>query len=129
MLDLSPLKISDSYWYLATPYAKYHEGINAAFEAASRVAARLIADDVAVFCPIAHAHPISAYGNLSYTSHELWLPLDKRMMHGAHGLIVVRMPGWDESVGVRWEIEEFSKAYKPIMHLSWPELELVNDLA
>jgi hypothetical protein len=30
---------------------------------------------------------------------------------------VLKMQGWDESFGVKWEIEEFQKAGKPVYYM------------
>ena len=45
------------FWYLASPYSKYPEGTQAAFEMACWQAGLLIRAGVPVFSPIAHSHP------------------------------------------------------------------------
>ena len=108
-----------SFWYVGTPYAKYPQGHQAAFEEACRVASTLLKTGMKVFCPIAHAHAIrSTPGStpLPFT-HEFWLGLDKPFVDAAEGLIVVMMEGWEESTGLTWEIEEFTKAGKPILYM------------
>jgi Domain of unknown function (DUF1937) len=106
------------YYYLATPYSKYKTGINAAFLMACEIAARLISIGVPVFCPIAHSHPIALLGGLEPLSHDIWLPADKPLMDGAAAMIVYMADGWDESYGVKVEIEHFRKAGKQVFYLS-----------
>ena len=109
------------YWYLATPYSKYPAGIEKAFQHASEAAAHVIRQDGRrVYCPIAHTHPIAVYGHMDPYDHEIWLPQDRPFMDNAAGLIVVKMPGWEESFGIGVEIEEFRKAGKPIEYMEWP---------
>ena len=105
------------YFYLATPYSKYPEGIEAAFRDACRVTARLIRAGVPVFSPIAHTHPVAVYGDIDPLDHSIWLPADAPMMKGAWGLIVAHLDSWATSYGIKVEIEEFAKAGKPICHL------------
>lgn len=111
--------------YLATPYTKYHLGIDAAFVHAAEVSARLLQRGVRVYSPIAHTHPLAIYGNLDPLDHTIWLPFDEAMMDAADCLIVARMKGWDESFGVKHEIEFFAREKKPIIHIDPVTLKIV----
>lgn len=102
------------YWYLATPYTRYHAGIHMAFVDSARVAGDLIAVGVPIFSPIAHTHPIACYADLDPKDHNIWLPADAALMNKAYGLLIVVLDGWDESKGVKHEIEAFQAAGKPI---------------
>ena len=108
------------YMYLATVYSQHPQGIHVAFEDAARAAAWFVGMGVTVFCPIAHTHPIAIHGDLDPRDHAIWIPLDKPFMRSAQGLIVVKMPGWEKSKGIKIEIEEFEKAKKPIFYFDWP---------
>jgi hypothetical protein len=111
---------SDSFWYIATPYAKYPDGIDAAFQDACKASAWLIKQGVRIYCPIAHTHPIALYGNIDPYSHDIWLPVDRPFMQAACGVIVVRLPTWEISYGIQCEIEEMNKQNKPVRYL-WVE--------
>lgn len=111
--------------YLATPYTKYHLGIEAAFVHACEIAARLLKQGVRVYSPIAHTHPLAIYGNLDPLDHSIWLPFDEAMMDAADCLIVARMKGWDQSYGVKHEIEFFARESKPIIHIDPVTLQIV----
>lgn len=121
MTNLKNLKI-DGFWYLATPYSKYPAGLEFAFSHACNVAGRLLAEGVHVYSPIAHTHPVAQYGGLDPFCHDTFLPLDKKIMEHAHGCLVIKMPGWESSKGILWEVEYFEKAGRPIELLEWPEL-------
>lgn len=103
-----------SYFYLATPYARYREGHNAAFEEACKQAAILMQAGLPVFSPIAHSHPISLHGEFENTEHEFWMNVDRPFMDAAHGIIVCMMDGWQASRGVKYEIQTFERAGKPV---------------
>ena len=112
--------MDSEYWYLATPYSKYPEGIEKAFQHACEAAAHLVREGKLVYCPIAHTHPVAVYGGLDPFDHDIWLPQDRPFMDGAAGLIVVMMPGWAESYGIGEEIKIFRAAGKPVEYMEWP---------
>jgi hypothetical protein len=106
------------YWYLASPYSKYAEGIEAAWQHVCEDAALLIRNGVPVYSPIAHTHPIAVHGNIDPYAHDIWLPADEPLMQAAKGLIVDRMQGWEDSYGISVEIAAFTKAGKPIIYMT-----------
>lgn len=112
------------YWYMATPYSKYPDGLDQAFELAARAAGELILRGVKVFSPISHTHPIAEFCELDPLDHELWLSADHPFMSHAYGLIVITLTGWDESKGVLLEIEAFRKAGKPVVEVSPEALDI-----
>jgi hypothetical protein len=110
------------YFYLATPYSKYPDGLDAAFRDACRATATLISAGVPVFSPIAHTHPVAVYGKMDPLDHSIWLPADKPMMDAAFGLLVARLDTWELSYGIKVEINEFIATGKPVIHLEKDEL-------
>lgn len=106
-----------SFFYVASPYSKFPDGIEAAFTEISRHTARLVDAGLAVFSPIAHSHPVAIHGGLDPLDHSVWMPLDEPMMRAAHGIIVVQMEGWRESYGVGVEINAFRAAGKPVLFM------------
>lgn len=103
------------FWYLATPYSAHPLGPNAAYRQACEQAALLIKAGVSVFSPIAHSHQIAKVGGIDPFSHEVWLPIDEPMMDAAIGMIQCRLPGWNTSRGMDYEIDRFAGAGKPIV--------------
>jgi hypothetical protein len=93
--------------YLATPYSKYEEGLEAAFKMACDNAAFLLERGVPVFSPIAHTHSIAKSTRVDPRDHEFWLDFDWPILTKCSGLIVVKAPGWEESLGIKKEIEHF----------------------
>lgn len=108
----------EPYWYLASPYSKYPDGLDAAFREACRVTAYLIQNKIPVYSPIAHTHPVAIYGKMNPIDHDIWLPADLPLMNAAGGLIVVEMESWEDSFGIGEEIKAFKG--RPIKHLEWP---------
>lgn len=107
-----------TYWYLATPYSKYPEGLEAAEKLAAENAALLLKARIPVFCPIAHTGPLVVHGNFESRDHDFWINVvDRPLMRGAHGLIFLEAPSWQWSSGMHEEIVEFTKAGKPIVFM------------
>ena len=118
--------MADSLAYLASPYSRFHLGLEAAFIKASQIAAKLLVSGVKVYSPIAHTHPIAVYGDLDPMNLNLWYPHGHVMMERCDCLIVAHMEGWDTSHGVKTEIEYFRKMDKPIFDMNCESLVLVK---
>lgn len=104
---------------MATPYSKYKEGVEAAFRHSAKAAGHLFNNGVVIFAPICHSHPIAAINNIGGTI-ETWAILDEPFLNNAIGIIVIKMPGWDESTGIAWEIEYMKSLNKPVLYMEWP---------
>src|SRR5690606_36400127 len=112
--------------YLATLYSKYPKGVEAAFQEACIIAARLIRFKINVYSPIAHTHPIAVFGKLDQSDHDLWLTFDSAMMAKADALAVATMPTWQDSAGVAYEIRTFLHQQKPVFVLDHELLTAVR---
>lgn len=110
---------TEGFWYLASPYSKYPDGIDEAFQQACMAAGQLVKHGVKVYCPIAHTHAISIHGSVDPWAHDIWMPQDMPFMEAAKGLIVLQMPTWERSRGVMEEIGKFREAGKPIVFMPW----------
>ena len=101
-LDATPC--SPCLAYLAIPYSHPDPLIREErFRAVNRVAARLMAGGMHVFSPISHTHPIAVEGDLP-RGWEYWEAYDRVMLKACQKLIVLKLDGWDKSVGVAGEI-------------------------
>ena len=120
MIDLTRFQGVEPYWYLATCYSKYPDGLEAAFQEAARIAAFFVRQGIPIYSPIAHTHPVALYGGIDPLNHAIWLPADYPMMKTAGGLIVAKMASWEDSYGISQEIKTFNQMGKPIEYLEWP---------
>lgn len=108
----------EPFVYLASPYTLYPGGLDAAFHAAAREAARLIDAGHRVYCPIAHCHPISLYTADDATDGNFWLERQWPFAVAAAGLVIAKLDGWESSRGVREEWRWFLAAGKPVYRLT-----------
>lgn len=109
----------DGFWYLATPYQKYYEGLDAAYDAALANATLLTGHGLFVFAPIVHSHPIQTNSLMRYanTTDIPWLQFDRMIAERAKGLIVCKLDGWKESHGVNQELIWFAEWQRPIIFM------------
>lgn len=103
--------------YLATPYTHPSKAwMSHRADVAATVASRFIAVGIHTFSPIAHTHPIAVKGDLP-RGWEFWDQYDRWFIERCDVVVVVRMPGWDESKGVEAEIKLAHEYGKPVVYV------------
>jgi hypothetical protein len=103
-----------SYVYLASPYSHPDPAVRRdRHDKAAKAAARLMQMGIAVFAPIPHSVAIEAYFN-EPESFSFWMGQDLPILGHAERLVVLRLPGWDVSRGVKREIEFATNCDIPI---------------
>jgi hypothetical protein len=108
--------------YLASPYSHENQDVvKRRFHHICYIAGNIIQDDLLVYCPIAHSHPIAKQGVCD--TWEMWQPLDLEMLSRCDKLWVAPMAGWEESTGVKAEMERAKELGIPVEHV--PEKYLV----
>lgn len=115
--DVAQLFIPSGYWYLATPYTNYKDGIEAAYMGAWDISDMLRNSFVKNFSPIVFTHEIAMATGIDPLDRVFWMDADWPYMTRAHGLIVGGMDGWDESAGVAEELTYFASREKPYVFL------------
>lgn len=101
--------------YLACPYSDPDQVVRVKrFRQANCYAAALLAQGLLVFSPLSHSVPIAEAGELSW-DWEGWEGLDRLFLSICDVLVVLRLPGWQKSIGVRNEIKYFEREGKPIV--------------
>lgn len=109
--------------YLATPYNSPNTAVRQRrFEQAVYAAAQLMRAGIHLFCPIAHTHPIAEAGDLP-KGWDYWGEYDRLMLSACQELWVLLMPGWQESQGIKREIEIARSLGLSIRYIGWPLTE------
>lgn len=100
-LNLGPVR---KLWYLASPYSHCEEEVkNKRAEQAAIAASELTKAGVLVFSPIVHSHAMHRVGGLEGT-WDFWQKIDLDYLNHSALLVVLKLPGWEKSVGVTAEI-------------------------
>lgn len=107
--------------YLACPYSsKEPHMLSARWAVANRVAANLMAEGNYIFSPISHTHPIAEVSNGTLPrGWEYWEGFDRQFLNVCKKIIVIRIPGWEESKGVQAEIKIGQELGIPIEYVDF----------
>ena len=107
--------------YLACPYTHPDKKVREErFQAATHAAAQLINSGLIVYSPITMTHPLDLVmgGGTETLGSEYWVAFDEAFMDFCSEMVVLQIKGWDESEGIRREIEYFLAKAKPIRFLN-----------
>ena len=102
--------------YLASPYSHPDPAVREArFRAVCREAAEMIRSGTQVFSPVAHTHPIAAYGlPMEWAS---WEKYDRMFLEMCSEVWVLMLDGWRESKGVQAEIGIARELGRPVLYV------------
>lgn len=103
--------------YLASPYSHADSGVREhRYRAACSTAAALISNGTRVFSPIAHSHGIALCMERA-ESFEFWSQFDLEMLSHCSMLMILTLPGWEHSAGIKAEIAAARQLKIPVYHL------------
>ncbi len=99
--------------YLSIPYTGKEY---VSFRVSCAVAAELAKAGNVVVAPVIYGHVLSDHGHAFDHDHD-WLKHDLEILHHCNQVVVVKLKGWEESVGVQAEMAEAKKLGIPILFL------------
>lgn len=101
------------YVYLASPYSSDPE---TNFARTLEFVAEEMRKGTIIFSPIAHCHPIAEAYDMP-GDFAFWKKYNMEMLAPAGALWVLKLPGWETSIGVTAEIEYATQTQKPIFYI------------
>ena len=109
-----------SFTYLASPYSHHDTAVmEERFKKVCKQAAHMILKGEAVFCPIAHSHPISGHMHPDLaTDTPFWEEVDAPFIRSCSKLAVLMLEGWDKSHGVAHEVRIAVERRIPIEYVA-----------
>ena len=100
--------------YIASPYSHPEASVRAQrFEEVAKYTAHLINKGRVVYSPIVHNHPLAIRYDLP-TAFDFWENYDLCFIDVCDELIVYCMEGWQESNGIKREIQHARNIRRPI---------------
>ena len=100
--------------YLASPYSHPDPNVREErFQAVCKFAAAMMAQGEFILSPIAHTHPIALAGALP-TEWVYWERFDTELMQACSKVVVLKLDGWETSVGIHNEINLALRLGKPV---------------
>ena len=112
--------------YLASPYAHASAKVrNARLEAVRLVCGKLVNQGKIVLSPMVYLGELAAKG---VHPPQGWYAFDLQLLVRADELLVLQLPGWEDSKGVLVEIAGAQVRGMPIRLMSLEEAGLPNDI-
>lgn len=110
--------------YLASPYSHDSEHVREMrYMQTALAAARLIDQGFHVYSPICHSLGITRWIRDPWrTSFESWKEIDKDFISRSDSFIVLKLPGWEQSKGVQFEVEYAKQMGKPVSFVGIDEI-------
>lgn len=102
-------------YYLATPFSKFKDGPEEAYRRACINAAACLREGILVFSPISHGYGIHHFAGFG-GDYKTWKLFCEKTLELCRGIIVVKMPGWEESEGIKEEIKFCEIVGRPIIY-------------
>jgi len=110
--------------YLASPLTHDDPAVFAyRVEAVRRATAWYMARGIQVFSPINNCADLLPYCGLSEKSHDWWMQYNLSWLGCASELVVLTLPGWEESIGCQQEIRYMERLGKPVSYISMEAIE------
>lgn len=103
--------------YLAAPYSHADESVRVKrFEEVTRAAGEILKKGHTVFSPLTHSHPMVKYGFDG--DWQTWKKLDLAFIDVCRVMVVLMLDGWEDSAGIRAEMEYANLNGKRIIFIS-----------
>ena len=93
----------------------------ARFNAVTELARQLIEEGKFVYSPLTMTHPIDIRMKHDPGS-DFWVDFDETFMEHCSSMMVLMLPGWDESSGLKREIKFFESRKLPVEYLEPSEV-------
>ena len=111
--------------YLASPYTDNEPALEIfRYVCACQAAAALMQQGHTVFSPIAHSHGIARF--IQDHSHEFWMEQDLPFLDFADKMVVLTLPGWEKSKGIKRELEYAKDKGIPVEFKSMDDIQNPN---
>lgn len=102
--------------YLAAPYSRQNSKVKQLrHQIVTEVAFELMKQKIYVYSPLTHNVPISHFGIQG--NWLTWLDYNHEMLSRCDSVLVLQLPGWDLSSGVKAEIACAEDLGRPIEYL------------
>lgn len=110
--------------YICSPFTHEDDTVQKRrFEIAARASARLMAAGIPVIPPLSLT--LAAVEQGLVLSHAGFLKLDLQILRRCDEMVLLALPGWQQSVGVKQEIFEALKLKIPVTIIEEDEIEFL----
>lgn len=115
-----------AFIYLASPYSDKSRTVrHGRYLQVAETTAELLRQGLHVYSPIVHCHELAERHNLP-KDFAFWEKYNFAMLEQASALHILELEGWEQSKGVRGEIQFAVKTGITIQRLTYPLMEAVG---
>lgn len=115
------------YIYLASPYSSVYSKIrNDRFIAAQKAILWLLRQRINAFSPIVQWHPIAVTEKLP-KDFKTWINFNHTMIRRSSAVMILCIPGWKESDGIKNEISYSKRMNIPLFFLNPDHYDYARD--
>lgn len=100
--------------YISIPYTGCE---NLSFCVSCVVLEKLIRAGNVAISPVVCGHAMERQNRITKSDHDLWLGYDLKLLRHCDVLAVITLDGWEDSAGVKAEIDEAERLGVPIVYL------------
>ncbi len=111
--------------YIASPYSGTLAEQARRYEWVREYAHRLIRQGVTAFSPIVYAHEMAVHHNMA-TDAKGWVQFNTTMIRLSSGVHVLKLPGWDQSIGVAAEMDLARHLFIPLQFVTPSFIDLLD---
>lgn len=113
-------------FYLASPYSHPEQAVrDERFKVVQKATIDLLLEhNLFLFSPIAYNHPMVEFD--LPTDWNFWQEYDKAFVDHCDALVVLKIDGWEKSVGVAAEVEYSKEIGVPVLYLTLEDIQNGN---
>jgi len=109
--------------YLGAPYSHPNPEVRKfRLDSTSKLASQLFSQGRFVYSPLTHNISLSNFAN-EVASFDIWGKFDLAMLSKCDELLIYKLPGWEQSNGLKNEIDFANENHIPITYISYEEDE------
>ncbi len=110
--------------YLAVPYSKMPWYLRELyFNLSCEITAQVVNKGLMIFAPIVYTHPMAVNCKLP-GDWAYWKAFDEHFLAFCDTIYVLRVPGWEDSIGVQAEIDYMTQRGKEVRYIDPEEFDI-----
>ena len=117
------------YYFLASPYKGSEEEKEYRYRQSQEIVAYFLKHKISIFAPILYNETIikSFNGINLELRRELLMPMNLNFLYRSFGVLILKIEGWDKSLGMKQYIEFCSENSIPTYDLDPMKVEITLD--